>query len=174
MKLKKLTKGKVKINYLLIEGTLDLNSKYFKTEIDKGIKQDNNNNFNTNVKGHMTSWKYFNNNHTFIKTVLPLFDYLDDLDNIKPYTLTSSWGLKNSFGEYSVAHDHLPWYLSGVIYLNNHNQILLFPEIKKQIKPKLNSFVVFSSFLIHKTIRNTTDVDKYALSFNLTGKGYPK
>ena len=31
MKLKKLTKGKVKINYLLIEGTLDLNSKYFKT-----------------------------------------------------------------------------------------------------------------------------------------------
>ena len=172
MKLKKVTEGKTEIDYLLIEGTLDLNSQYFKTEIDKGIKQNNNNNFNTNVKGYMTSWKYFNSNKIFIKNILPLFDYLDTKSNIKQYSLTSSWGLKNSFGDYTAAHDHAPCYLSGVIYLNDHNQVLLFPEIKKQIKPTSNSFVVFSSFLIHKTNRNTTDIDKYAISFNLTHKEF--
>ena len=38
---------------------------------------------------------------------------------------------------------------------------------EKEFKPKRNSFILFSSFLIHKTLRNITDIDKYAISFNL-------
>ncbi len=167
MKLKKITQDKVKVDYLLIEGFLDINSKYFIKEIENGITKDDNNNFNTNVKGYMTSYEYFNNNKNFLKSIYPLFDYLDSLDNIKPYNLSSSWGLKENFSHFTEPHDHLPAYLSGIIYLNNHNQTLIFPELKKEIKPKLNSFVIFSSFLIHQTNRNTTDVEKYAISFNL-------
>jgi hypothetical protein len=170
MKVKKITKDKVKVDYLLIEGFLNMDSKYFIKEINKGIKQNNNNNFNTNVKGYMTSWEYFNNNQEFIKSLLPLFDYLDSLDNIKPYHLTGSWGLKENFTHFTEPHDHLPAYLSGIIYLNDHSQTLLFPELNKRVKPKLNSFVIFSSFLIHKTNRNTTHKDKYAISFNLKNK----
>ena len=117
MKLKKITQDKVKIDYLLIEGFLDINSKYFIKEIENGITKDDNNNFNTNVKGYMTSYEYFNNNKNFLKSIYPLFDYLDSLDNIKPYNLSSSWGLKENFSHFTEPHDHLPAYLSGIIYL---------------------------------------------------------
>ena len=168
MKLKKITRDKVKVDYLLIEGFLNINSEYFIKEIEKGIIRNDNNNFNTNVRGYMTSYEYFNNDKNFLKSILPIFDYLDSLDNIKPYRLTSSWGLKENFSHFTEPHDHLPCYLSGVIYLNNHNQNLIFPELNKKITPKSNSFIIFSSFLIHKTNRNITDTDKYAISFNLT------
>ena len=168
MKLKKITQDKAKVDYLLIEGFLDINSKYFIKEIENGITKNNNNNFNTNVKGYMTSYEYFNNDKNFLKSIYPLFDYLDSLDNIKPYELTSSWGLKEDFSHFTESHDHLPYYLSGIIYLNNHNQNLIFPELNKKIKPKLNYFIIFSSFLLHKTDRNITNINKYAISFNLT------
>ena len=102
----------------------------------------------------------------FLKTIFPLFDYLDEL-KLKEYSLVSAWGLKESFSLYTMEHDHRPHYLSGIIYLKNHNQKLFFTEIKKEFKPKLNSFIIFSSFLKHKTIRNTSHVDKYAISFNI-------
>ena len=167
MKLKKITKDKVKVDYLLIEGFLDIDSKYLVQKINKGVKENNNNNFNTNVKGYMTSYEYFNNDKDFLKSIYPLFDYLDSLNNIKPYYLSSSWGIKEQFSHFTEPHDHLPHYLSGIIYLNDHNQTLIFPELKKEIKPKLNSFVIFSSFLIHQTNRNITNINKYAISFNL-------
>jgi len=170
MQITKTLRDKVKVDYLLIEGKVDIDSNYFIKEINKGFKQQDNNNFKTNVKGHMTSWHYFNQHDTFIKTMLPLFDYLDNLEKIKPYYLDSAWGIKEGFTDYTAAHNHVPHYLSGVIYLNDHHQTLLFPELKKEFTPKLNSFIIFSSFLIHKTIRNTTNIDKYAISFNLNFK----
>tara|TARA_R100000995_G_scaffold76775_1_gene46534 strand:+ start:7 stop:537 length:531 start_codon:yes stop_codon:yes gene_type:complete len=168
VKVKKIIKDKVKVDYLFIEGSLNIDSKYFIKQINKGIENDNNNNFHTNVQGYMTSYKYFNNDKIFLKNIYPLFDYLDSLDNIKPYELTSSWGLKENFSHFTQPHDHLPYYLSGIIYLNNHNQNLIFPELNKKITPKLNSFIIFSSFLLHKTDRNITNMNKYAISFNLT------
>ena len=171
MKIKRIIEDKVKVDYVLIDGFLNINSNYFIKEINKGIGEKNNNNFNTNVIGHMTSYEYFNNNKNFLKSILPLFDCLDSLDNIKPYNLNSAWGIREDFSHFTKAHDHSPSYLSGIIYLNDHNQTLFFPEINKKIKPKLNYFIIFSSFLTHKTIRNTTDVNKYAISFNLNGVG---
>ena len=80
MKLKKITKDKVKVDYLLIEGFLDIDSKYLVQKINKGVKENNNNNFNTNVKGYMTSYEYFNNDKDFLKSIYPLFDYFDQDD----------------------------------------------------------------------------------------------
>ena len=167
MKLQKITNDKVKKDYLLIEGFLDMDSTYFIKEINKGIEEKNNNNFKTNIKGYMTSWKYFTNNKKFLKALLPLFDYLDTLPNIQPYQLGDSWGLKQGFSNFTQDHDHSPNYLAAVIYLNEHKQVLIFPEIKKTFKPKKNSFILFSSFLIHKTTRNLTDKYKYAISINI-------
>ena len=65
MKLKNITQDKVKVDYLLIEGFLDINSEYFIKEIEKGIIRNDNNNFNTNVRGYMTSYEYFNNDKNF-------------------------------------------------------------------------------------------------------------
>jgi len=167
MKLKKVINDKVKKDYFLIEGFLDIDSKYFIKEINKAIQKSDNNNFQTNVQGFMTPWEHFNYNKKFLKTILPLFDYLDTLPNIKKYRLVSAWGLKEGFSHYTMDHDHLPNYLSGVIYLNDHQQVLIFPELQKTFKPKKNSFVLFSSFLNHRTDRNLLDKDKYAISMNI-------
>ena len=171
MKIKKIIKDKVKLDYLFIEGFLDIDSKYFIKEIDKAIQEQDNNNFKTNVQGFMTSWDYFNNNKKFLKSIYPLFDYLDSLDNIKPYELRSSWGLKEDFSHFTQPHDHLPNYLSAIIYLNNHQQMLIFPELQKTFKPKKNSFILFSSFLNHRTDRNLLDKNKYAISININHCG---
>ena len=170
MRINKIIKDKIKIDYLFIQGALDIDSNYFINEINKGIKEKENENFKTNVKGLMTSWQYFNNNNNLLKGILPIFDYLDSLKNIIPYCLHSAWGIKEGFSNYTHEHDHghEPNYFSGIIYLNDHTQTLLFPEIKLKFKPILNSFVLFSSFLKHKTIRNTSNKEKYAISFNLT------
>ena len=170
MRINKIIKDKIKLDYLFIQGALDIDSNYFINEINKGIKEKENENFKTNVKGLMTSWQYFNNNNNFLKGILPIFDYLDSLKNIIPYCLHSAWGIKEGFSNYTHEHDHghEPNYFSGIIYLNDHTQTLLFPEIKLKFKPILNSFLLFSSFLKHKTIRNTSNKEKYAISFNLT------
>ena len=169
MRINKIIKDKVKIEYLFIQGVLDIDSNSFINKINKGIKEKENENFKTNVKGLMTSWQYFNNNNNFLKVLLPIFDYLDSLKNIKPYYLQSAWGIKEGFSNYTQEHihGHAPNYFSGIIYLNDHTQTLLFPEIKLKFKPILNSFLLFSSFLKHKTIRNTSNKEKYAISFNL-------
>ena len=166
MKISKSIKGKAKIDYELIYGVVDIDTQYFINKINEGIKQNNNENFKTNVRGYMTSWDYFLKDDNFLKAVFPLFDHLDEL-KLKDYHLNSAWGLKESFSHHTVEHDHRPYYLSGIIYLNDHDQKLSFTEIKKEFKPKLNSFIVFSSFLKHKTPRNVSPVDKYAISFNI-------
>ena len=45
-------------------------------------------------------------------------------------------------------------------------QELIFPQINQKVKPEKGKFVVFSSELRHKTNRNNSDKNKYALSFN--------
>tara|TARA_R100001086_G_C11703591_1_gene222068 strand:+ start:79 stop:597 length:519 start_codon:yes stop_codon:yes gene_type:complete len=172
MILTKTIKDKVEVEYFFIQGVLDLDSNYFINEIDKGIKEKNNQNFKTNVRGLMTSWQYFTHNDHFLKAILPIFDYLDTMEKIKRYYLESAWGLKESFTHYTIEHDHAPNYFSGIIYLNSHPQTLLFPQIKIEYKPRKNSFLIFSSFLEHKTIRNISKKDKYALSFNINKHVY--
>ena len=77
-----------------------------------------------------------------------------------------AWGLKEGYGQRTTKHDHLPNYLSGVLYLNNHKQKLLFDEIKQEVKPEEGKFVLFSSFLKHKAERNLSREIKYAIAFN--------
>ena len=104
MKIKRIIEDKVKVDYVLIDGFLNINSNYFIKEINKGVGEKNNNNFNTNVIGHMTSYEYFNNNKNFLKSILPLFDCLDSLDNIKPYNLSSAWGIREDFSHFTKSH----------------------------------------------------------------------
>jgi len=170
MKIDKEIRGNIQVPYTFFKGTLDINAKYFMSKIDDGISEKNSN--KTNVKSDMTSWTHFLNDVEFLKLLMPILDKIDELKVTTPtsYFLTNAWGIRQNFSDYTVLHAHNPAFLSGVIYLNDHHQTLLFPELKKEFTPKLNSFIIFSSFLIHKTIRNTTNIDKYAISFNLNFK----
>jgi len=167
MKLKKVIDATIPVDYMFRHGSLKIDCNYFIKAIDKGVVAPDNINYSTNVKGLMTSWNYFNKDDKFIETILPLFDYLDNQPEIKKYYLESAWGIKEGFTHYTRLHDHIPNYISGIIYLNSHSQVLLFPQLKEKIIPEKGDCILFSSFLKHKTLRNTTKINKYAIAFNL-------
>tara|TARA_Y100000592_G_scaffold74063_1_gene115482 strand:+ start:228 stop:767 length:540 start_codon:yes stop_codon:yes gene_type:complete len=172
MKINKIIKAKVQRDYFFAEGDLDINCAYFIREIEKGSNQDNNANYKTNVKGRMTSPYYFMRDKEFVKTLQPILDLIDgNIKDSPPYGLDSAWGYREGFGEYTREHDHISCWLSGVIYLNKHHQKLMFPEIKKEVAPKEGNFILFSSFLLHKTRRNTEENFKYGLAFNFKQNG---
>ena len=162
--------SKVKRDYFFISGIFDVDAKYFKERIDEGVQASNNLSFKTNVIGKHTEWKFFNTDKNFILLLLQLIDYLEDLEvESERFALAESWGLIEGFGGYTQKHNHGPYYLSGVLYLNDHYQKLYFPDIKQEITPKTGRFVLFSSFLKHYTKRNLQHKDKYAISFNFSG-----
>ena len=166
MKIEKEIISKIEREYFFIEGTLDLDGKYFINKIEEGIK-DSSLSHKTNVLGFMTSWDFFNNDEKFNFVLNQIADYLEDRP-ITKYTirLKDTWGIKESHGHFTKRHDHVPSYMSGIIYLNDHTQKLYFPDINQHIIPQCGKFIVFSSFLKHYTKRNLTNESKYALSFN--------
>ena len=103
--------------------------------------------------------------------MIKLVDHLE-FNNIthESYSLLEAWGIKEGFGEYTREHCHLPHYISGSVYLNDHPQKLYFPEIKEEVEIKKGRFVLFSSFLKHYTKRNVTNENKYGIVFNFKYK----
>ena len=168
MLLKKKIKSQIEVPYFYMSGILEnINANYFIEKMEKGFKQEDNKNFLTNVKGFMTSWTFFNDDLEFLKLLWPLYDLIEkEISNLPKFVLKNSWGIRNDLGGYTKSHDHLGFIFSGVIYLNDHNQLLNFPEIDETLKPSIGSFAVFSSFLKHGCVRNLDIKPKYAISFN--------
>ena len=164
--------SKALCQYFFVEGVIDVDSTYFINKIKEGIEREDNNNFKTNVRDKITSYKYFNSDEKFISIIKKLSKYVDDTYT-KPYDLNlygliSSWGYCISKDHKTRFHDHAPFIWSGVIYLNDHSQCLEFPAINKKIKPEKGKFVLFSSFLKHGTKRNESEETKWGLSFNMS------
>lgn len=158
--------SKINRDYFLATGIFDIDIKYFKKKIEEGV-QKSNLNYKTNVYGRHTDWSFFNNDENFMILLLQMIDYLEELNiDLEKFHLTESWGLIEKFGDYTKRHTHGPNYISGILYLNDHHQKLYFPEINQEITPEKGRFVLFSSFLVHHTKRNTQKKEKYAISFN--------
>ena len=161
-------------DYFIIEAfSNDDHSEYLIDKIIEGTKEENNRNFVTNVSGKMTHWQYFANDEIFLKTVSPLLNYLEHQVDLHPYILCEAWGLIEGLHEYTKKHDHASNVFSGIVYLNDHNQELFFPEVNIKIKPEKNKIVLFSAFLKHQADRNFEEDLKYAIAFNCSAKPMP-
>ena len=163
------TQSTIKQDYFFIKGIItDINYHYFIDKINKGVEDPNNKNFKTNVSGFMTNWDFFNNDVEFAKILFKLAQYIEDHYITKfDFRLKESWGIKQIFGGYSKEHDHLPMLWSGVLYLSNSDQDLIFQQIQEKITPEIGAFAIFSSFLKHKTIKRIdSQFEKYAIAFN--------
>ena len=159
--------SQIPVDYTFITGKSNINCSYFIDKIEEGIGSEDNRSFQTNLKSYMTSWDFFINDTNFHNFLLPILDKIDSYPNVPPYYLQSAWGLKENFSHRTTVHNHESCFMSGVLYLNNHLQVLNFPKVKKTVKPKKNKFVIFSSFLDHYAERNKTTKSKYAIAFNL-------
>jgi hypothetical protein len=169
----KIIKSKIYQPYIFCTGKIkNIDSKYFIKKINEGCDSKDNLSHKTNVKGEMTSFKYFNNDIEFLKMLFPIFDFMDKETNVRKYFLEESWGVRNNIGSYTTMHDHFGCYVSGAIYLNSHDQLLEFPEINEKVKPEIGSFVIFTSFLKHGCKRNLTNKTKYGISFNIVNNGF--
>ena len=78
MKVNKLIKSKIERDYFFVKGKLSIDCKYFITEIEKGIKREDNQSFKTNLMSEMTSYKYFMADKKFQEMLLPISDMIDD------------------------------------------------------------------------------------------------
>jgi hypothetical protein len=175
MIIEKHIESKIKRDYFFIKGTLkDINVPYFINKINKGIEESTNLNFKTNINGLMTSWDYFTKDEEFYKIINTILNYTEQKNILdKKCTLKDCWGLKEGFANYTKEHDHSTNVFSGVIYLSEVSQSLIFPEINEVVKAKEGSFAIFSSYLKHKTDKRMDEFKyKYGLSFNFTEVAY--
>jgi hypothetical protein len=158
-----------------VEGHIDIDEKYLINKIEEGINHTLNNNYKTNVRGFMTSWDYFIQDDKFNEIFLNIMNKIEHDSNVKEFfkqkwTLKECWGIKEIKGCFTTEHEHVPSLISGILYLNDVEQDLIFPEINVRLTPKKGKFVLFSSSLLHYAKRNLTDVAKYGISFNLYGE----
>ena len=161
---------KVLHDYFFISGIVDIDSTYFIEKINQGVSNEDNFNYKTLIKDKMTSWEFFNKDQNFLNILTRFIDTVDKNINMGNYSLKSSWGFSVGYGGQTDFHKHIPSVWSGVIYLNDHDQILDFPEIEQKIKPTKGKFVLFSSFLRHGCIRHRSENPKYGISFNMDAK----
>jgi hypothetical protein len=154
------------LDYFFIEGTIDLDDKYFIEKIKEGVKQEDNNNFKTYVRDQMTSYHFFNKDKKFLNLCRQFIKYIDDRYNLGDFHLRDSWGYRIGPGNKTDLHTHLHAIWSGALYLHDHSQLLEFPDINKKIRPSKGKFVLFSSFLKHKAEKNESNEIKWGISFN--------
>ncbi len=161
---------KIEVPYFFYEGKFEkIDSNYFIEKINEGIKLYDNQSHKTNISGFMTAWNFFDKDIELDKLLWPILDVVDSDIQKQRYFVRESWGFKLGMGNYTSQHNHTKdnIFASGVIYLNEHEQLLEFKDIGKKIKPEVGTVALFSSFLNHGCIRNTCEKEKYGISFNL-------
>lgn len=166
MELKKHFNLPVSVNIKFFELQLKdeiVDNSYFINKIKEGCELNTNMNFVTNVKGKMTDWTYFREDVKFIdvlKKVL-LFSPLDH-----KLELVEAWGIKMDPGHFTKMHAHSENHFSGILYLNDADNKIFFPQINLEIQPKKNTVLIFSGILNHYT--NSVEKNtKYAIPFNM-------
>tara|TARA_R100000951_G_C2622027_1_gene174792 strand:- start:610 stop:1146 length:537 start_codon:yes stop_codon:yes gene_type:complete len=158
---------KVDQDYFFIQGRIQLDTEYFINKINQSCNSEDNLNYQTNVKGNMTPFKFFQKDQNFIRLLNIFIEYVDENVSLRSYKLSNAWGFSNKPLETTNFHDHFGSVWSGAIYLNSCNQTLDFPQINQSLKPEEGSFALFSSFLNHGCKRNKDNFEKFGLSFNM-------
>jgi len=174
VKIDKEIRKPLKQDAIFVAGKLNIEKPiYFINKINQGIALENNLNYQTNVIGKVTHWKFFLHDKEFVKLFVQINDYVSPFFNRK-YLLDEAWGNRHDAFDKSEQHDHFPALWSGVIYFSKSPQKLYFPEIKQELTPDIGTFAVFSSFIKHGTKTMFLDKPKYGISFNVgvVSKGY--
>jgi len=166
MKITKHLERKILRDFVFIKGNIELDHNYFIDKIKKGVNEDTNQNFKTNIHGKMTSWKYFLGDSKLNLILMEIFEYLDNSVKLKKFNVDEAWGFEEGQGGKTYYHDHEQSYLSGVLYLSKVNQPLKFKEINEEVEVDVGNFAIFSSWLEHGCDKNLSKDIKYGISFN--------
>ena len=147
-----------------VKTDLEFDNNYFINQIEKNL--DKKLSFQTNVKGSMTDWYFFTKDNYFPKIIKNIIEK----HNIKLKTklcLEDAWGIKMEPGQETTLHNHVESAFSGILYLNDCDNKIIFPQIETEILIEKNTFLIFSGALNHLTTKVTGENNKYAIAFNL-------
>jgi len=145
-----------------------IDTDYFIKRIDHFVKDETNQNYQTNVKGKMTN-DIFLQDQNFINLLHVCKTYVGSFSRVwdYPWVLLNAWGVRNDYGDYTRNHRHGQACISGLIYLNSNEQELEFPELQTKVKPEPGRVVIWDSLLRHECKPNRSDISKYSVVFNI-------
>jgi hypothetical protein len=141
---------------------------YFISKIEESINSKENNNHKTNVKGKMTPWNFFVNDQNFHKILDKGVEQIGNFIKLRKSYLKDAWGIKIEKGNETLFHNHDECKFSGILYLNNTELPIYFPQLDINIVPKMGTFLLFSAILNHGTNVNKSEQAKYAIPFNFS------
>jgi|TARA_R100000084_G_scaffold31899_1_gene12295 ectoine hydroxylase-related dioxygenase (phytanoyl-CoA dioxygenase family) len=159
--------SKISRKCFFIRGKIEIDHQYFIKNIKQTCKTNVNLNYKTNVRGFMTQWNHFAQDKNFLKIIRSFMKEVDKTILFPKYICSEAWGFEVPPNNETKFHSHQEALWSGAIYLSSSSQKLIFPEINKEIKPEIGSFVIFSGFLSHGCEANEDNVSKFGLSFNV-------
>jgi len=136
------------------------------------IKNNIKNRGETNVKGGMTDWDYFNDKVEFKR----FLDYVvKKYQNINPIFTKDkwyankaeihAWGNELVKKEYVKMHTHNCYHI--ILYLTEGSPLIV-PELKITIKPQVGSYYIFEPHILHGVPQVTDDSSRYNLVVNIT------
>ena len=159
---------KIDIPIFFSECSIDIKDTkdYFISRIEESINSKNNNNFKTNVKGKMTSWNFFVNDQNFHSILNKGIEQIEKFTKLRKSILKEAWGIKIEKGDETYFHNHSECEFSGILYLNNTELPIQFPQLNINIVPNTGTLLFFSSILTHGTNVNKLEQAKYAIPFN--------
>jgi len=166
--LNKYIEKKIQVPIFFAECSIDITDikDYFISKIEENINSKENNNYITNVKGKMTSWNLFANDQNFHKILDKGTEQIGKFIKLPRSYLANAWGIKIEKGNETIFHNHRENEFSGILYLNNTELPIHFPELNIYIVPKTGTFLFFSAILNHGTDVNKSEESKYAIAFN--------
>ena len=105
MKIYKHIERKILRDFTFIKGNIDLDQNYFIDQIEKGITEKDNQNFQTSIVGKMTDWKYFVKDKFFVKLITEIFLKLENKTNFQSFAINEAWGFTEGICDTTKKHN---------------------------------------------------------------------
>jgi len=127
----------------------------------------------TNVKAIMSSYKIWEETNILNQLINNIKITIDECYPPKnkkfKYNLVDAWSAIYKKSHYTIPHNHLPFQVSFVYYLQSSGYTpLVFDECNFQINPTDDMLIVFPSNLIHSVPEHTEENDRICLAGNLS------
>lgn len=136
-------------------------------------------NYNTNVKANMTSYKELLQHKDyglFMKKSLQYLNIIYKLRSPHPdqrirYDFMDLWGMRHKKGNSTLLHTHAQTGWSGAFYFKLPDTTYMnFPDFDTFQQLQENTLYLFPGLIKHSVPKHTHDIDRVSLAFNIDFK----
>jgi len=153
----------------IIDTTLGIPQKYKQECIDEIYKIGDSQNQKTNVKAIMSSWYLWKESKVFNPLLNKIIDtILTSGKDRQHLVLCDAWSAIYKQNHHTIAHSHVPSYMSFVYYLQSSgNTPLVFDNTDFSINPVDDTLIVFPAYLIHSVPPHNDEKDRICVAGNI-------